>query len=154
MRKPAEQGIALIEVLVGVAVASLVIGLIIYSVGLFFAGSKVAIERTQALYLAEEGIEILRYLRDDDWSTFDTDLTIGTTYYFDVTSAYVATTTSPEIIDSTYTRSFVLGAVERDGDDDITTSGTVDTGSKHVTVTVAWGAESVVLETILTNLHE
>lgn len=147
------RGLTLIEVLIGVAIAGLVIVFIAHTITLFTAASEEALDRTQALYLAEEGIEILRYLRDADWNTIENELSVGTTYYFDVSTTTLATTTVVETIGQ-FTRSFELSEVERDSDDDIISSGgTVDSGSRFATVTVSWGSESVSLTSLLTDLQ-
>lgn len=148
-----QRGITIVEVIIGVAVAGLVIVFISHTITLFVQASEAALDKTQALYLAEEGTEILRYLRDADWDTIENDLVVGTTYYFDVATTTLATTTAPEVIGK-YTRSFELAAVERDSDDDIVDSGgTVDDGSRFATVSVSWGSESVELTALLTDLQ-
>ena len=40
-----------------------------------------------------------------------------------------------------------------DGNDDITTSGTVDADSRYVTFSVGWGTATVTSEALLTNLY-
>lgn len=149
-----QKGISLVEVVIGVAIAGLVIVFVSHTITLFLATSEETLNRTKALYLAEEGQEILRYIRDMDWDEIDA-LTVpaGTTYYLEVTDTTLSTTTTAEVIDSTYTREFVLSSVERDGNDDITTSGTPDDGSLFVTFTVDWGISSTSLTTLLTNIH-
>ena len=63
-------------------------------------------KKTKALYLAEEGIEMLRYLRDDDWNYLESSLNRDTIYYFDPSASDINVTGSPEIIDSDYYREF------------------------------------------------
>jgi len=149
------KGISLVEVVIGVAIAGLVIVFVSHTLTLFFASSEETLNRTQALYLAEEGQEILRYVRDEDWDTIGTDLSVGTTYYFYVSDTEIGTTTAPETVGD-FARSFVLSNVARDNttDDDIVFSGgTNDAGSRFATTTVSWGSDSVSLFSLLTNIH-
>lgn len=155
MHTRAHRGITIVEVIIGVAIMALIVAFISYTITLFVQSSDGALKRTQALYLAEEGIEIMRYLRDSDWNTLDSELTNDTTYYLDVATTTLATTTTPELIDDTYTRSFELTEVRRDGDDDIVDSGgTIDDGSRYVTFSVSWDTATVTLTALLTNIHD
>lgn len=151
------RGISTVEVLLGVSIFALVVVFTMFSVSLFIDGADDAHQQVQALYLAEEGYEIVRYIRDEDWNTIDA-LATDTTHYLDVASTTVAVTATPETIGGSYNRSFVLREVYRDSDDDIVASSTVgasvDTGSRYVDVYVSWGTEQVVLEGLLTNIFD
>ena len=148
------RGITVIEALLGIAIIALVLVFVSQTMTLFFNSSGDVREKTKALYLAEEGIEVLRYIRDEDWNEVDV-LTQGATYYFDIATTTLATTTTPEVIDGIYTRSFTVENTERDGNNDfVETGGTDDTGGRVVTVDVAWGSESVSLSSILTNIQD
>lgn len=155
MHTRAQRGITIVEVIVGVAIMALIVAFISYTITLFVQSSNEALKRTQALYLAEEGIETMRYLRDSDWNTLDTELANDTTYYLHVATTTLATTTTPERIDDTYTRSFELTEVWRDGDDDIVDAGgSIDDGSRYVTFSVSWDTATVSMTTLLTNIHD
>ncbi|MDA8596812.1 hypothetical protein N9L26_00565 [Candidatus Pacebacteria bacterium] len=147
-------GVALVEVVLGVAIAGIVVAMIAFTFGLFVSASNRAVEETQALYLAEEGLEILTHLRDTDWDILETDLAVDTTYYLSVATTALDTTITPEVIDGKFTRSFRLSEVERNGNDDIVSSGSVDDGIRFVTMSVEWGTEEVALTSLLANLHE
>lgn len=153
MKYITSKGVSVIEVLVGVAILGVALVFISHTIALFASSELRVLEQTQALYLAEEGQEIMRYLRDEDWSNIS-NLTTGVTYYFDVATTSLATTNTVETINGTYTRSVVVESVRRDGNDDVVASGgTADPGSRVVTVTVSWGSDSVSLESILSNLY-
>lgn len=149
-----DHGVALVEVVIGVAIVGIVIAFISYSFGLFVNASGRSLERTQAMYLAEEGMEVLRSLRDSDWTTFGSGLSLNTTYYLDIDPTTLTTTGTPEVIDGKFTRSFELAAVERDGNDDLASSGTTDNGARYVTVTVSWDSEDISLTSLLTNIYD
>lgn len=148
-----KSGIAIVEILIGTSILTIILAFISTTLVLFLDTSNLALEQTRALYLAEEGQEFLRYLRDEDWDTLAT-LTEGSTYYLTVATSTVTLTGSPEVIDGIYTRSVVVDELRRDGNDDMVSSGgTVDTGARTVTVTVSWGSKDVVLTSVLTNLY-
>lgn len=58
----------MVEVLVGSAILSLVLFAFTSSLSIYSAASIDATRRTQALFLAEEGVELLRSMRDQSWS--------------------------------------------------------------------------------------
>ena len=155
MKRKTESGIALVEVIVGIAITGLVLVFVSHTITLFVTGAAETRTRTKALYLAEEGVEVMRYMRDSDWNIIDTELSNDTSYYLTVATTSLATTTTPEIIDGTYTRSFSLSEVRRDADDDIVSSGgTVDSHSRFITFSVGWGTATVTLPSLLTNIHD
>ncbi|MEX0931029.1 MAG: type II secretion system protein [Candidatus Paceibacterota bacterium] len=147
-------GIALIEILVGIAIVGFVLVFVSHTITLFLSSSELVLQQSRAVYLAEEGQELVRYLRDEDWNTI-ADLTEGTTYYVSVSTTTISATTSPEIIDDLFTRSFVVEELLRDGNDDVVDSGgSVDQNGRIVTVDVSWNGESVNFVSIITNLYD
>ena len=148
------RGITVVEALVGISILGFVLVFVSMTQTVFFAASGKVLNTTKAMYLAEEGQELIRYVRDEDWDEIAA-LTVGTDYYFDVTSGDIATTTSPEVIDTIFTRKFVLNNLNRDANDDFVESGgSSDTGGRVVTVTVSWGTESTSLTALVTNIHD
>lgn len=147
-----QQGITIIEVIVAISIISIMVVVIGYSVITFVDARSQLLSNTQAIYLTEEGYEILRALRNDDWNTIDA-LTVGDTYYFDVATTTITITSTPEVIDGTYYRSFELAPVYRDGNDDIATSGTIDPDTLEVTVSVYGPTGTTSLTAILANIY-
>jgi Flp pilus assembly pilin Flp len=151
-----ERGVTAIEVAIGVSIAALVLIFATNTLMLFMNVGRTASEKTKAVYLAEEGIELLKFRRDDGWSNIST-LSANTTYYFSVSPTTITVTPTPQVVDG-YTRSFRISNVYRNSSDDIvasTTSGAVaDTSSKYVTVSVAWGAPTttISLSSIITDI--
>lgn len=147
------RGITIVEALVGISILGIILVAISLTQTQFFAASGTVLNTTQATYLAEEGQEFVRYLRDEDWNQLS-GLTNGTDYYFDVTSGDIDITATPEVINGVFTRHFTLSELKRDANDDFVESGgSSDTGGRVVTVTVSWGTESVSLSALVTNLH-
>ena len=147
-----KQGITTIEVVFGVAIMGLVVVFTISTLGLFFTTSHEVLNKTQALYLAEEGMELLRFKRDQNWNNIDT-LTLGNQYYLKINVTSISILNTPEIFDGTFTRSFRLEAVERDSDGDIVDSGTVDDNSRYAIFEVSWPTGSTTLTSVITDLH-
>ena len=94
-------------------------------------------------YLAEEGIEAVKIIRDTGWSNI-TNLTDNTNYYlyFDTSSStnniWKATSTA-SLVDSIFTRIFTLNPVYRDTDGRVVQSGgTLDLHTKKITVSISW----------------
>ncbi|OHA84333.1 MAG: hypothetical protein A2937_01175 [Candidatus Yonathbacteria bacterium RIFCSPLOWO2_01_FULL_47_33b] len=136
----------------GFGILEMVIASAILSVSLLgissFYQDALRVSRTttsfvQANYLLEEGVEAVKLMRDKSWSGSIAGLTPGASYRLAYTSGSWATTTTMTLIDGVFDRTFVLENVNRDGNDDITTSGgTLDAGTKKLTVSVAWGGQS------------
>lgn len=148
-------GISLIEVLVGVSIIAVSLIAIGFSVTAYIDARAALLVNTKSVYLAEEGYEVLRALRDIDWNTIDA-LALDTEHYFDISTTTIGVTATPEIIDSEYRRWFVLSEVYRNNSDDIVIGalgGTVDDGSREVTIYVQSPVGTSSMQAILTNLH-
>lgn len=152
-----QKGITAVEILIAVSIAAVVLVTASYSIFNFVNSAREVAEKTQALYLAEDGLELTRYVRDNAWTNIST-LSLNTPYYLNATSSYVHITTSPETVGN-FSRSIAFQNVYRNSTDDIvasTTSGSVaDDKSKYVTVTVTWGSptKTVSLSGVLANLN-
>jgi hypothetical protein len=106
-------------------------------------------------FLLEEGIEAIKIMRDNGWTSKIASLTVNQTYYlYFNNTTWVSTTTAETIGD--FSRSFKLAPVYRDGNSDIASSGTLDSNIKKATVTLSWfdaGTTTVKsMTTYITNL--
>ncbi|MCA9363811.1 hypothetical protein KC727_01170 [Candidatus Kaiserbacteria bacterium] len=147
------RGITAVEALVGITIVAMVLVFGAHTVIRFLTVGGEVGEKTQALYLAEEGLEMVKFIRDVEWDTI-AGLTDGATYYLSVSGVSVVVSGTPETI-GIFSRSFVVEPVERNADDDIVASGTDDDDSKYVTVTVSWGspAQSLSFTTIVADIN-
>ena len=140
-KKSKSRGFSLIEVLIACAIISTSTFALMSAAAKGNQLSVKAVRQTQASFLLEEGAEAVKSIRDADWNTIS-GLTVGATYYLTFntgTNLWSLGTTPVSTIDSTFTRTVVLSAVNRDASDDIVTSGgTLDTRTKKVTVNVSW----------------
>lgn len=153
-----ERGITLVEVIIGVTILSIVVLMVLLTITLFLDTRGQVMKKTKALYLAEEGQEMLRFLRDEDWTILDGE-TVNTPHYFSISGSNITITNTPEIIDGIFLREFELQPLYRQNTtEDIvaSTSGSshVDTGSLNAVVRVGFDNATVTLKTVLTNLLE
>ena len=150
------KGFGLIEILIVVGIMGIAfVGLVAFLInasGIIFQVTR----NTEAVALAEEGVEGVRSLRDEGWTTNIATLTESATYY-PVISAnkWTLTTTDPGTVNNLYTRTVVIEGVNRDVNDDIAVAGTDDPNTKEVTVKVTWkegqDVQDVTIVTYITN---
>jgi hypothetical protein len=156
IRTKSARGVTAVEIAIGVSIASLVIVFAVQTIGLFVNANRVASEKTKAIYLTEEGHELLRWLRDGSWNTISA-LSTNNTYYFVTSTTSIGLTTTLQN-NGGYVRSFRLQNVYRNSSDDIvasTTGGAIaDTSAKYVTMTTTYGnpTTSVSITTILAEI--
>lgn len=100
--------------------------------------SRQAFHATQAAFLLEEGAEAVRIARDNVWSNISS-LTVGTNYY-PTFSGGTWTLSSTANTVGIFTRTVNIALVNRDDNtkDIVSSGGTVDSGTKLITITVSW----------------
>ena len=151
-----KKGFGLIEILIVGAIIGIgflaIISFLIFSRGVSFQITR----NTEATSLAEEGMEVVRKLRDADtgWTANIATKTSGTNYYPVISSGnWTLSTSNPGLINNLYTRTVVFADVYRNNGD--IGSGTLDPDTKKLTVTVSWQeagrSKQVVLTTYITN---
>ena len=156
-QRNSSRGVMAVEMIVAVSIVAVVLIAMASAYIQFINTGKQVTEKTQALYLAEEGLELMRFVRDDNWASISS-LTTGATYGLALSTTTIGVTTTPEKT-GIFERTLVVSNVYRQaGTDDIvasTTGGAIaDTNAKYVTVTVRWGVPTTTksLTTILTHL--
>ncbi len=145
-------GFALVELLIACAIISLVTFTIVSAGGKGVELSNQALSQTQASFLLEEGGEAVKIIRDNAWSNISA-LTLNTNYYlsYNTGTDVWSLSTTPSVIDNTFTRTIVVSAVNRDSNDDIVASGgTTDPNIKKVVVSVSWPGVSGTISKSLT----
>jgi len=130
-------GFGVMEVVVGAALVSLVLISLVGSFQKSIAASREVGRKLTATFLAEEGMEVVRIMRDQSWENLS-DLSAGTTYRLVFSGGTWATTTVSTPIFDRYYRDVTIADVLRDGNDDIAESGTLDPLTRKVTITVSW----------------
>jgi Tfp pilus assembly protein PilV len=100
--------------------------------------SEQSLHTYQASFLLEEGAEAVRIVRDNSWSNISS-LTSGTNYYPSFSGGTWTLSTIPNTIDI-FTRTVNVQDVNRDNTthDIVSSGGTLDSGTKLMTITVSW----------------
>jgi len=133
-------GFSLVEVLVSVFIFTVILSILIGANNLYLSGADANLKLTKATYLAEEGIEALKIIRDTSWTDFYNIPADYDHLYFSYESAsstWKATTTDIKI--DSFSRSFILSDVYRDSNNIIVQNGgTVDPNTKEATVSISW----------------
>lgn len=150
------QGFTLVEVLIS---ATIILVAVVSLIGVHSLYLRTALsnnEAIQAAYLAEEGIEAVRFWRNSSWSANIASVSLNTPYGLSFNGTSWATTSSESI--GNFSRTITLSVVERNASSDIvSTGGTIDTDTVLVTSAVSWmkgGATTTkAISTYLTNLY-
>jgi prepilin-type N-terminal cleavage/methylation domain-containing protein len=141
MKRPFDtfKGFALVEVLVASAIILLFISALSGAYSLYIRTAFSNLRKVQAALLSEEGIEVVKTLRDSSWATNIAPLSSSTPYHITFSSGAWKATTTKIYVDGIFDRTFTVGDVYRDSLSDITSSGgTYDPNTRVVTVSVAW----------------
>jgi len=161
-RNQFSRGAGLVEIVIAISIITLVLTSVISTYPVFLQSALATVDQVRGALLLEEGVEAVKTLRDDSWTTNISSLTASTTYYlsFSEGDSMWEATSSPSTIDTKFTRTFAVYAVNRDNDDDIDTSGggTVDANTRKLTVWVSWPDEGVTttrsISTYITNIFD
>ncbi len=134
------KGIGLVEVIVGASILSIAGVALLLTYGFYVKIASVAPRPIQAVFLEDEGIEVMRIIRDKSWTSIS-NLNADTTYYLSLATStgLWTTTTTPKMIDGIFERTVVIATVNRDVNNDIISGGgSLDSNTKKVTVSVSW----------------
>lgn len=154
--KKSGAGFSIVEVVVAIAIGLMFFSSI-YGI-IFFANKSMhrGLSRTEAIQFAQEGIEIVRTIKNNNWTDNIATLTSATTYYPYISDGAWALTTTPQpLINGMFTRTITIFSVNRDANDDIAVVGTDNPKTKRVVVNVSWVergiTDSVSLQAYMTN---
>lgn len=151
-------GVSLVEVLVGVSIGALVAVFLVAGVQQYVAVRTVMLAEVQRAYLAEEGYELIRFLRDESWTNVST-LSTGTWYGLALSSGDITSTTTPEVVNGEYHRTFQVAPLYRFADGSVAGTSdpggaTEDTNGRFVTVRVVGSQGTTTMESIVTNIFD
>lgn len=145
-----KKGFSLIEIVIASSIILLIVVSIFSSYVVSLSASSKNTAFLQSAFLAEEGTEALKNMRDWGFAENIASLSNDTTYYLEWLNGHWQATTTNIFIDGKFDRSFVLSEVSRDGGNDVVVSGgSVDTGTKKVTVSVSWSDGSATTTKIM-----
>lgn len=153
-----QKGFTLLEVIIGVTV---ILSSIFSLLSISYLSTKVSgtnILNFQAAFLLEEGAEAIRILRDSSWQNNIQALNNSTNYYLSFDGQKWQATTTNILIDNFFERKFTIEESYRDGNYDLSQSGTIDPETKKINVFVSWpsrnGTTTQSISFYLTNLFK
>lgn len=148
------KGAILIEAIIGLFLLLLVLGFVGVTVTNYVQARERLLIDLQQQYLAEEAYEVIRFLRDDDWSLIS-GLPLNQDRYLSLATSTIAITTTPEETLG-FDRSIQFSAVWRDGSGKIvpegTSGGVNDPQARVLRVEVANAVSTTSVEALVTNL--
>lgn len=152
------RGFGLVEIVVGTTIISLSLAGMLAAFNLFVRASLANTPRIQATFLAEEGLEAARFLRDAGWLNVSA-LAVGTPYYPSFSgSAWTFSATPTTTLG--FTRTVTFGtAYRRTSDHDLVDASSgdpkaADADARLVTVSVLGAGASASLSGYLTNVFK
>ncbi len=158
LNKNSSSGLTLVEVLIATSIM-LAFLLALFGVqNLYLKTAFSSGEVIQATELAEESLEVMRFLRDSSWDANIVPLSLGVNYGLVLDAGTWQATTTNIWVDGTFERTVVLSAVYRDSSGDITSGGggTLDPGTLLVVSNVSWWKDGATttksISTYLTDL--
>lgn len=144
-----KKGLGLIEIIVGTAIISLSLAGLVTAFNVFVRTGLLNTNKIQAVYIMEEGVEALRFLRDTGWSSNINNLSKGVKYNLLFDGSEWDTTETKILIDNKFERTITLADIyRRDLDDDIVEVSsvdpkTLDANTIQAIVSVSWGSFGV-----------
>lgn len=156
MTRSNNRGTGVIEVIIGSAIILIGIFSIIKTYNYYLRFALSHRYDIQATLLAEEGVEAVKLLRDKGWSENISTLIPGVAYSLAFINSSWTSTTSVNLIDGKFSRTFTVSEVYRGGDDRISSSGVLDQNTRKVAVSVAvrnnFGTTTKTISTYITNI--
>ncbi|MEX0918356.1 MAG: hypothetical protein WDZ85_00075 [Candidatus Paceibacterota bacterium] len=131
------RGFSLIEVVVGASIIAGTLISIMIALQASINLSRYSVDSTQALYILEEGLEVMRHLRDQDWNNLAA-LTTETDYWLAFSGGAWQISQTENLLAGKFNRRVNLEAVYRDNDGRIAASGDLDEGTKRLIISVSW----------------
>lgn len=149
-----QRGFGIIEIIVAVSIFVIIAATGTITVLHAFSVNRLGDEETEATLFAQEGIEAVRSIKNQDWN----NLTTGIYGLSNLSDSWVFSGLSNTA--GKFTREVVVSEVQRDGSGDIVESaGVVDDDTRRITSTVTWNfsparSNLVELATYLTNFKK
>lgn len=132
------KGISIVEVIIAAAIIMVSVTGIITALLTFLKISNNNTDKTQAVLMLEETQEVVQYIRDKSYADNIAILDSSDDYYVVWNGLDYSLSTTTQVEKGKFTRKLNFETVDRDVDDDITESGTTDTGTRKVTVDISW----------------
>ena len=133
-----KKGFGIIEIVIATSIISIAFLAMMSTsnVSLKFSGKSAL--RLKADFLLEEGVEVVKIIRDNGWQANIASLTMGTNYFLEFNGTTWLASANNFLIDDVFERKFIVDNVYRDINDDIFSSGVLDPNTKKITAYVSW----------------
>lgn len=152
------KGFSLIEVIVGAAIITVSVLAAVGAYNTYVVYALNNSKHVRAALLLEEGVEAVKFIRDSGWSTIESTPTDIPRYLLWDGGKWTISDTPMPYVDGVFDRSIMLEAVRRDGNSDISDSGSIDNNSRKLTVSLSYKAgQSTTTKSVSTyimNLHD
>lgn len=137
--KKKNRGFGLIEVILVIGVGMITFLGIEQYLNLSLKAAKQDVFQTEAFYWMRSNLETARVIRDEDWALIS-GLTLGSQYSFTTSGANPQKIISQigTKIEGRYTTWITISQVQRDGNDNIASAGTVDPDTLKINSFVSW----------------
>jgi hypothetical protein len=150
-------GLTIVEVVIASAIILAATLALIGVHGFYLKSALSNTDTVKAVHLAEEGIEGMRYLRDDSWQRNIESLSPDTPYGLELIGGVWQAV--PNVWIDGMSRSVTISSVFRDSSSDIVSGGgTLDPNTVLVTSSVSWSSSGATttktIATYLTNLWD
>ncbi|NLE07010.1 MAG: hypothetical protein GX627_00090 [Parcubacteria group bacterium] len=140
--KKRNRGFSLVEALIAIFIIAFCI-LAIWRIYVFFVKTSLSNAKFfQGAFLADEGVEAVKFMRDGGWSSNIAPLTLETPYSLIFDGTKWEATPAISYIDGVFDRRAIFSAVYRDADGNIADSGALDEGTRKVKIIVSWSKDS------------
>lgn len=138
-----KNGVSLVEIIIASSIISVTLLVLVSVYSLVARYSISNIKTLKATQLVEEGVEVLKYLRDSGYTQNIAPLANSTSYYLywdqNISPGLWTATTSNILLENRYEVKFVLSPVYRDSDFNVVSSGgSIDNDSKKATISVSY----------------
>ncbi len=148
-------GFGLIEIVIAISIISMAL-FSMFELSIFTLQKVQQSENnTQALFLAKEAIEVVRVLKDKNWTTNINNLISGNNYYPQISGNSWSLASGTETI-NIFNRRVVIENVSRDpiskNIEQIYNAVNNDPNTKKITATVSWQNQNITLATYITNI--
>lgn len=153
-----KRGISIVEIVIASAIIAISVVGIIGAIQVYLKVVYQNTRETQAVLLLDETAEALQYMRDDSFSTHFDSITPGNTYTIFWNASGYELSTSTVMLPYEMTRTVVFLEIERDANDQISSSGSVDDDTLKAAITIAWpykeDLKSITSEMLIHNTYD
>ncbi len=136
-----KKGFGIIEIVIATTIISIAFLIMMSTASMSLKFSEKSTVRLKADFLLEEGVEAVKIIRDNNWTTNIASLSVGTDYFLEFNGAILVVSVNNILIEGVFERKFVVNDVYRDVNDDISSSGILDSNTKKITVYVSWSED-------------